>query len=231
MKRGKLRGTSYVEFALSLLVLVPLLLGTVGVGINLILDYQTSQLSRDAGHMYARGLNMALPGNQTILATVGSGVGLSATSGVGGTAGSGNAVIVFSTVGYVDDPACALGGYATNGVHTSACKNYGKWVFQQRILVGDSNLKTTDYGSPITSGSGNGNPLVTIDSSGNISTTEQLTNPNDVATFTAINPYSSSGGGSGLPSGQQIFISEVAARGFVMPPYQRNPVQYAYNMF
>jgi hypothetical protein len=231
MRRRTQRGTSYVEFAFSLLVLVPMLLGSTAIGLNLLLAYQTSQLSRDAGHMYARGLNFALPGNQTILATVGSGVGLSATSGVSGSAGSGNAVVVFSTVGYVDDGACTLGGYATGGVHTSACKNFGQWVFQQRILVGDSNLKTTDYGSPITSGSGNGNPLVTIDSSGNISSTDQLTNPNDVATFTAINPYSSSGGGSGLPSGQQIFIAEVAARGFVMPPFQTNAVQYAYNMF
>lgn len=231
MRRRKQRGTTYVEFALSVLVLVPLLLGTTGIGLNLLLAYQTSQVARDAGHMYARGLNFALPGNQTILAQVGSGLGLSATSGVSGSAGSGNAVVVFSTVGYVDDAACALGGYATNGVHTGACTNYGQWVFQQRILVGDSNLKTTDYGSPVTSGSGGGNPLVSINSSGNISTTDQLTNPNDVASFSAINPYSSSGGGSGLPSGQQIFIAEVAARGFVLPPYQRNPVQYAYNMF
>jgi hypothetical protein len=231
MRRRKLRGTTYVEFAFSLLVLVPLFLGTIGIGLNLLLAYQTSQLSRDAGHMYARQINFALPGNQTILGTLGSGVGLSATSGVSGSAGSGNAVVVFTTVGYVDDNACVLGGYGSNGVHNAKCKNFGQWVFQQRILVGNSNLKTTDYGSPITSGSGGGNPLVTIDSSGNISSTDQLTNPNDVATFTAINPYSSANGGSGLPSGQVIYISEVAAKGLTMPPFQTNPVQYAYNMF
>jgi hypothetical protein len=231
MKRRKLRGTSYIEFSFALMFLVPLLLGTAGIGVNLLLAYQTSQLARDAGHMYARSINFALPGNQTILATLGSGVGLNSTSGVAGSSGTGKAIVVFTTVGYVDDNACALGGYASNGVHTSACKNYGQWVFQQRILVGNSDLKTTDYGSPVTSGSGNGNPLVSIDSSGNISPTDQLTNPNDVATFTSINPYSSSSGGSGLPSGQQIFIAEVAARGFTMPPFQNSPVQYAYNMF
>jgi len=220
-----------VEFAFAVLFLVPLLLGTTGIGMNLLLAYQTNQLSRDAGHMYARGSDFSQPGYQTILANLGSGVGLSATSGVSGTAGAGHSVVVFTTVTYVDDNACALGGYATAGVHTAACKNFGHWVFVQRIIIGDSNLKTTDYGSPVTSGSGNGNPLVTLDSSGKTSTTDQLTNPNDDATFSAINPYSSASGGSGLPSGQAIYICEVAARGFVMPPFQKNPIQYAYNMF
>lgn len=232
MKRSKLQGSSYIEFSFALLFLVPLLLGITGMGMNLLLGYQTNQLSRDAGHMYARQLNFALPGNQTILANLGSSVGLSATSGVSGSAGTGSAVAVFTTVTYVDDPACVLGGYTSDGTHhNSSCKNYGNWVFKQRIVVGNSNMKTSDYGSPITSGSGGGNPLVTIDSSGNISTTDELTNPNDQAVFNAINPYSSLNGGSGLPSGQVIYIVEVLAKGFSMPPIQVNPVQYAYNMF
>ena len=214
--------------------LVPLTLGVTGIGMNLLLAYQTSQLSRDAGHMYARQTNFALPGNQTILAKLGAGVGLSSTSGVSGSAGTGKAIIVFTTVGYVDDAACSLGGYANSGVHTSACKNYGEWVFKQRIVVGNTDLKVSSYGSPVTSGSGGGNPLVSIDSSGDITTSDQLTNPNDVATFNAINPYTAATGSSsasGLPTGQVIYISEVAVRGFTMPPYQNNPVQYAYNMF
>jgi hypothetical protein len=232
MRRRKLRGVSYVEFAFCVLLLVPLLLGATGVGLNLLLAYQTSQVARDAGHIYARQQNnFAIAGSQTILATLGSGIGLTATSGVSGSAGTGNALVVFSTVSYVDDNSCALGGYATAGVHTAACKNFGSWVFRQRILVGNLNLMATNYGSPVSSGNGHGNPLVTIDSSGNISATDQLTNPNDVATFSAINPYSSTNGGSGLPSGQVIYITEVAAKGFVLPPFQSNPMQYAYNMF
>lgn len=227
MKRRHLRGSSYVEFAFAVLVLTPLLLGTTGIGMNLLLAYQTSQLSRDAGHMYARGIDFSQPGDQTVLAGLGSGVGLGATSGILGAAGTGNAVAVFTTVTYVDDAACQRGGYAgTTGVHTSACKNYGQWVFTQRIVVGNSNLKTTDYGSPITTGTSG----VTLSSNGSVSVTDQLTNTNDIATFSAINPYNSANG-YGLPSGQVIYISEVAAFGFVMPPFQKNPVQYAYNMF
>jgi len=232
MNRRSLRGSSYVEFAFAVMVLTPLLLGTTGIGMNLLLAYQASQLSRDAGHMYARQVDFSQPGNQTILANLGSGVGLSATSGVLGSSGTGNAVAVFTTVTYIDDAACQKGGYAdTSGVHTSVCKNWSDWVFQNRIVIGNSKLTTTNYGSPITSNAPTGTTPVTVNSSGNISVTDQLTNPNDIATFTAINPYSSANGGSGLPSGQQIFISEVAAFGFVMPPFQKNPVQYAYNMF
>jgi hypothetical protein len=200
---------------------------------NLLLAYQVSQVARDAGHIYARQQNnFAIAGSQTLLASLGSGIGLTATSGVSGSAGSGKAVVVFTTVSYVDDNACVLGGYTSNGTtHNSACKNFGKWVFRQRIVVGDSNLMASNYGSPVTSGNGNGNPLVTIDSSGNISTSDELTNPNDVATFNSINPYSSAGSGSGLPSGQFIYIVEVVARGMTMPPFQKNPIQYAYNMF
>jgi len=226
MKDSRQRGASYIEFSFALLLLVPMLLGTVGLGLNLLLAYQTSQVARDAGHMYARATDFSLSGNQTILATLGSGIGLSATSGVTGTAGSGSAVVVFSTITYIDDAACVGGGYGSGGVHTSACKNYGDWVFQERIVVGNSSMKTSDYGSPLTTGPS----PVTIASNGAISTTDQLTNPGDVATFSAMNPYNSSNG-TGVPSGQQLYITEVAAQGFNMPPFAKSPVQYAYNIF
>lgn len=231
MKRRHLRGSSYVEFAFAVLVLTPLLLGTTGVGLNLLLAYQTSQLSRDAGHMYARGIDFSQTGNQTILASLGSGVGLSGTSGISGTAGTGKAVAVFTTLTYVDDAACQKGGYAnSSGVHLAICTNYGHWVFAQRVVVGNSNFKTTQYGSPITSNPPTGTSSVTMDSSGTVSTTDELTNINDQATFSAIKPYSSTTG-YGMPSGQLVYITEVAAYGFVMPPFQKNPVQYAYNIF
>ena len=232
MSRRRRSGTSYIEFAFALMFLVPLTLGVNAFGMNLLLAYQSCQLSRDAGHMYARQVNFALAGNQTILAKLGAGVGLSPTAGVSGSAGAGKSVIVFTTVGYVDGAACGLGGLAAN---KTACPNLNSWVFKQRIVVGDSNLKLSNYGSPITSSGGPGKPpAVTIDSSGDISTSDQLTNPNDVATFAAINPYTAATGStaaSGLPSGQVIYIAEVAARGFVLPPYQSNPMQYVYNMF
>ena len=61
MKKQNSRGVSTIEFAFSMLVMVPLLLGTGVTGINMIRSLQTVQLARDAGHMYARGVNFTQP--------------------------------------------------------------------------------------------------------------------------------------------------------------------------
>jgi len=230
MNRKSQRGVSYIEFALSLLVLVPLLLGTIGIGLNLIRAFQTIQVARDAGHMYARGVDFSQTGNKTILANLAVNIGLNSTSGVLGTAGSGSAVAIFSTVTYIDATACQKCGstYYSGGAPTASCRNLSKWVFGQRIIIGDSNMRTSGYGSPVVTG----NSPVTIGADGTISPTDQCGNTGDQATFTSINPYQSvSGTVSGLPSGQLIYISEVADRGFILPPFMNNPIQYAFGMF
>src|ERR1035438_638014 len=101
MRRKNSSGASLIEFTFAMLVLVPLLLGVTGIGINMVLQLQTVQLARDAGHMFAKAFDFSQPGNKTILTTIGSGLGLSAT------AGSGNAVVVLSSVKYVDKGVCS----------------------------------------------------------------------------------------------------------------------------
>src|SRR5580658_1461175 len=89
------RGGATVEFSLVLLVLIPLLLGAGVVGVNMVRTLQTIQLARDAGHMYARGVDFSQPGNQTILLQIGQSVGLA-------TGSSGSAVVTLSSLTYVD---------------------------------------------------------------------------------------------------------------------------------
>lgn len=222
MSRKRLQGVSIIEFCFIAIVLVPLLLGTTGVGLNMLRSLQTVQLARDAGHMYARGADFSTTGNQTILATLGSAVGLSAT------AGSGNAVVILSTVTYVDKGACASDGKVDKNGNPSGCTNYGQWVFTQRLTVGNSSIRTSNFGSPVTTGP---NP-VTVGSNGKISLDDQVTKSGDVATFTGINPYANVNGTvSGLPSGQVIYIAEAAANGFAMRPYMPNPMMYSFDMF
>jgi len=223
MNREKPRGVSIVEFSFAMMVLVPLLLGTVGIGTNLVLSLQTVQVARDAGHMYARGSDFSQPGYQTLLAGLASDIGLSTT------AGSGSAVVILSQVLYVDKGICASDGKVDGSGNPLGCTNYGQWVFTQRLVIGNSALRSSTFGSPITTGS----KPVTIASNGNISLSDQVTNPGDVATFAVgINPYQNvSGVVSGLPSGQVIYISEAAAQGFTMPPFAANPMLYSYRMF
>ena len=80
MKKHKSRGVAILEFSLITLVLVPLMLGTMSIGLNMIRSLQTVQLARDAGHMYARGVDFSLPGNQTILTTIGADLGLTTSA-------------------------------------------------------------------------------------------------------------------------------------------------------
>ena len=140
MRPKSLQGVSTIEFAFILLVLVPLFLGTVGLGLNMLISLQTVQLARDAGHMYARGadIDFSLPGNKTILAGIGGGIGMSATDG------SGKAVVILSTVTYVDDSLCGLAGKTI-----AACTNHLKWVFTQRLTVGNTGVRTSNFGSPV----------------------------------------------------------------------------------
>ena len=224
MRNRNLRGVAIVEFSFVMLVLIPMLLGSTVVGVNMVRSLQTVQLGRDAGHMYARGVDFSQAGNKTILASIGSGVSLSATSG------SGNAVVILSTVTYIDKAMCLSDGLAVdiNG-NPIGCTNLGKWVFTQRLVIGQSSIHGSNFGSPLVGGSTG----VTLDpTTGAISLDDQVKKSGDVATFSGINPYASTAGVvSGLPSGQVIYIAEASAKGFNMAPIMPNAVHYSFDMF
>jgi hypothetical protein len=225
MNNSAKKGISTMEFAFSMLVLTPLLLGTGVTGINMIRTLATVQLARDAGHMYARGLDFAPPepGNQTILKHLGSNLGLN-------TDGTGTAIVIFSTLAYIDKAACAGQGLVDGaGNPSSACTNYTRWVFANRVVVGNTSVRTSNYGSPLTSGPTG----VTIDSqTGNISVAQQVTKAGARATFTGVNPYSVVGTNvSGLPSGQVLYLAEAAATGFSMPPFVNGSATYSWGLF
>jgi hypothetical protein len=223
MKRNRLKGVAIVEFSFAMLVMIPLLLGTIGVGFQLLHQMQTIQLARDAGRMYARGLDFSQPGNQTILVNLGSTLGLSAT------AGSGSAVVILSKLTYVDNAACAAAGAVDSHGNPSGCTNLGKWVFTQRLEIGNSSVRTSNMGSPLTSGPTG----VTVNSTtGNISLSDYVTKAGAVATFSSINPYSVVNGNvSGLPSGQVLYVAETAATAFSMPPFIGPHATYSYGLF
>ena len=224
MKHRNSRGVSSVEFAFGMMVLLPLFLGTGVTGINMIRALQTVQLARDAGHMFARGVDFSQPGNQTILVNLGSNLGLSSTSG------QGTAVVILSALTYVDANACAaVGAVDSHGNPTSACTNYTKWVFTQRLEIGNTSIRSSNFGSPLTSGPTG----VTIDSTtGQITQQQYVTRAGAVATFTGVNPYEVVNGNvEGLPSGQLLYVAEAGSTGFNMPPFVSNAVSYSWGLF
>lgn len=217
------KGGATMEFALVLLLVVPLLLGTGVVGVNMIRTLQTIQLARDAGHMYARGVDFSQPGNQVLLRQLGQSVGLVAGS-------TGSAVITLSALTYVDKAACAAAGVVdSNGNPTSACTNFGHWVFTQWMVIGNAALRRNGVGSPLVSGPTG----VTINATtGLISSSDYVKKAGALATFNSINPYSVVNGvASGLPSGQFLYVAESGVRGFSMAPFVTNGMTYSYGLF
>jgi hypothetical protein len=227
MRLRKKRGVSTIEFAFSLMVLVPLLLGTGAIGVNLIRTLATIQLARDAGHMYARGTDFSQLAGRNLLARLGSNLNLSATTG----AGSGGAVVILSALTFVDVNACAAVGAVYNGVPTGDCTNLNKWVFTQRLEIGNTTLRASNFGSPLTSGP-NG---VTLDAQGKITMNDYVKKSGAVANFTNANGVHPlqvvNGQVSGLPSGQQLYLSEAGAKGFGVPPYAGGNPTYSFAFF
>jgi hypothetical protein len=211
-------GVSSLEFAFVILTLLPLLLGTGVVGINMIRTLQTIQLARDAGHMYARNVDFSQPGNQTILGNIGGTLGLSTT------AGSGSAVVILSALTYVGKNLCtAVGAVDSNG-NPSGCTNYTKWVFTQRLVIGNASIRQSNIGTPT------GVPMNSV--TGKIVQRDFVLNAGAVAQFSGVNPYAVvNGAGQGLPSGQTLFVAEAGALGFSLPPFVPNAVTYSYGLF
>jgi hypothetical protein len=188
-----------------------------------VLDLQTVQLARDAGHMFANNVDFSQPGNLTILTNIGGGLGLSSTSG------SGNAVVVLSSVKYVDKGVCAGFGLVDGSGNPSGCTNYQQWVFVQRLVIGNGSLHSSDLGSPITTGK---TPVSLNATTGMVSpASQEATNAGDVAVFNGLNPFVVAGNLDQLPSGQVIYVGEAAAKGFVMPPFASGALMYSYTMF
>lgn len=135
----------FVEFVLVVaLVMVPLLLGTMVVGFNLIRSIQVNQVNRDAGHMYARGVDFSSDTNglvdRSILYQMAPKLQVTTSSGV--------EVLILSSIQYIGSTTC------------SSCANLNHAVFTQQITLGNSALRASNFGtvsatSMASDGSGN----------------------------------------------------------------------------
>src|SRR5581483_3623592 len=188
--RRKERGNAVVEFALGFaLFWIPLFLGTVVIGFNLIRAVQVTQVSRDAGHMYASGIDFSQSTYQNLLVSLAIGLNMTTTGG--------NGVVYFSTVMFVTSSACTAGGYQADSTH---CPNLNTTVFTRRVVVGNYGLSSTSaFCTPQSSD---------MDSSGNVSVAGYLTHTsNQVANFQNVIPCFSTT--SSVSCTQIAYISEM----------------------
>jgi Flp pilus assembly protein TadG len=151
---GSEKGSAMMEFGLVMGMLIPMLFGGVAFGVNLGNYLQSVQIARDVAHMYARGLDFSTTQNQNIAVNLAKGMGGMTTNG-------GNGVLILSQIREIYLADC------TGASLTAAqCTNLGQRVFSNRLIVGNSTLRTSNFGTP------NGSCVVTAN--GNISTDNYL---------------------------------------------------------
>ncbi|MCL4794630.1 MAG: pilus assembly protein [Bryobacteraceae bacterium] len=129
------RGNAILEFAVVALFIMPLLLGTFTLGMNLNQSVRVTQVVRDAGHMYARWVDFTLPSNQDLLVRLAIGLRMTRTGGDG--------VILLSKITYIDDYDCTA-----SGVPLGECTNRGTYVITNRVVVGNPSLRASAFGTP-----------------------------------------------------------------------------------
>ncbi len=131
-------GNTMVEFAIVAPFWITVFFGTVALGTNLTRTIQVLQTSRDLGHMYAEGTDFSSASSQNLV-TGDGGASASMVQGMN-LSGTGNALLIFSQVRHI---------YTTDGDCTGGtCANANKEVFINRIVIGNSGLKTSVLGSP-----------------------------------------------------------------------------------
>jgi hypothetical protein len=138
------RGSTLIEFVLSAVIWVPLLLGTAVFGVNLVNAIRVSQVTRDSGHMYAQGVDFAQTQNAALLARMASGLGIQQNSGTG--------AVLLSKITLVTQQDCDAAGI-------KVCSNLGKYVFTSLYVFGNSAYAQSKLGNPDSSDYARGTAL------------------------------------------------------------------------
>jgi hypothetical protein len=148
-------GQELIEFALTTILLVGLLLNSFVTGMSLIRSIQVNQVCRDLANMYIHGADFSTYTMQQLGQRLAHGLGLEIGSSFSGnratnTSNGGNALVTLSQIMYVGsttDPNCV-------SVGASSCTNANSFVFMQRIQYGNGSLtsrKPSSLGNPSTS--------------------------------------------------------------------------------
>ncbi len=107
----------------------------ITLGIAIVRNFQVNQLTRDVGHMMAKGVDFSQQANQNLVTNdLANGLSLTANSGntTGGTSGQGVLVLsVFESL-----------------TSSCNCSNAGHVVVVDRIVIGNNTLFTSPFGSP-----------------------------------------------------------------------------------
>jgi hypothetical protein len=177
-KRGQ-AGNTILEFAIVMVVLVPMFAGAFTIGMALTKGIQVSNVAHDAVVLMVTantnpnsGLDLSQSQNQAIIVDAASGLGMN-VSGTNNPSSTGLGVVILSKVVMVGPTECSLGGMTPNSSSpfwdASNCPNYGSYAFEYRVVIGNG----TRWSSTL------GNPGATVASNGTISAQDIASNTSD----------------------------------------------------
>jgi Flp pilus assembly protein TadG len=176
-----------LEFGVVAPCLVILLFGTVALGLMLGRTIQVNSVCRDLAHMYVDGVDFTRAQSQNIAVQLGQGTGM--------TANGGNGVVVFSRVMTVYQSDCDAAGFS------ASCNNLGQCVFTQRVVVGNSALRASSFGTP---------SATILDAAGNISNSVYLQNTDSSTRTSGLDTLLIAAGQPTLiPQGNFVWVTEV----------------------
>ena len=161
-RRISQRGSQAIEFGLLFVFLLPLFIWMFQSSMNFLRFNKATDVCRSAALLFVKGVDFTLPGNQNIISRVASGLGLQTSSSISSNGvTTGNALVVFTVVMYVGPNTC------TN------CANINKYVFLDRVYVGNTSL--TISGTTVASAIGNPNSTIWSTTTGAVSSTQTNT--------------------------------------------------------
>ena len=129
---GKSKGIAVVEFTLVMFPMLMLLFSVIVVGLQLSQQVRASQVARDTGSMYGRGIDFTQSINQDVVVRLAQGLGLQKTGGT--------AVILLSQVTWLPQSTCTT-------ANLNPC-NGDTHVMTQRLTIGNTSVRTSRLGTP-----------------------------------------------------------------------------------
>lgn len=167
-RRRTQRGIEAIEFGLFAVMMTPAMVWMFTTGMNFVRFNKANDVARAAALMYMKGTDMNLLGSQEIIQRVAVGLNLQVDDGtappnevLSNSRGSG--LVVLTQVQYVGTTTCGA---------TSPC-NLNKYVYLQRIYLGNRSLRFGADGDDPTVQSSLGDPAPAIWNS----STGLITNP------------------------------------------------------
>jgi Flp pilus assembly protein TadG len=157
IRRGQV-GNTILEFAIVMCFLIPIFTGMFTIGMALSKGIQVSNVAHDAVVLMVRSnidpesyLDLSIAQNQSIIVRAAQGLGMN-TAGTETASSTGNAVVFLSKVVMVGTNECSLAGLTPNNqapLYTASnCPNYGSYVFEYRVVIGNTSIGSSKLGNP-----------------------------------------------------------------------------------